>query len=95
MSTVAFVKQWSEGKNSFLADNPNASLVYVVKKGEADQQGQAIFQLANPQYNAARQTLAYQIHSVQADSNMKDYKNLKDVALFIDTARFCAGAWCS
>ncbi len=70
-----FVKSWSEGKNSFADDPPNATLSTCAPDGRPNQ---AVVALTNPRLNG--QSIAYNARVLQGDLPAQGGES----ALFID-----------
>lgn len=74
MKTVAFVPFWSQGKDSFLSDPPNADLSIL----EGDTLKQVVVVLRDPVMEG--ENLAYTVQVVEGDMPAKG----ADVSVFID-----------
>jgi len=74
MKTAAFVPFWSEGKDSFLSDPPNAD----ISVPEGDKLQQVVVVLQNPELQGDR--LTYTVKVLQGDMPAKG----TDVSVFID-----------
>ncbi len=70
-----FVKLWSEGKNSFASDPPNATLSTFAPDGRPRQ---AVLELSNPRLEG--QSIAYNVRLLQGDLPAQGGQS----ALFID-----------
>lgn len=80
-STQEFTAEWSMGEDSFATNPPNAALDIL---GE-DSQSLVIVELINVKYDAATQTLEYQVIILDDESNGNIPEKFDEVALFIDS----------
>ena len=101
-STADFIAEWSVGEDSFEANPPNAALDII---GE-DSQRLAIVELIKATYDAATQTLEYEIIILEDETDGNIPESFGEVALFIDSTfkkYHCGcepaagerGCWCS
>ncbi len=74
MTTAVFVPFWSQGKNSFLKDNPNADISIL----DGDKMVQVVAVLEKPELKG--DTLSYTVKVLQGDLPAKG----ADVSVFID-----------
>ena len=74
MTTAAFVPFWSEGKDSFLSDNPNAD-ISILEDGELKQ---VVVELADPVLENG--DLHYTVKIISGDMPVEG----DDVSIFID-----------
>ena len=90
ISTTKYTQLWSQGKDNFNDDPPNAAIVGNSKNNGQGQNISYMLSLENPVYQADKGQLSYTIDNLNTKQKLPTSQTLYNASVYID--KFCP--WC-